>query len=243
MTDPRLLDVYALPTAPNVCEQILREIIKLERFSMAHVTMETGNESLLHRHSKMNEVYFVTEGSGILYNGDEALEVERGAYLVVPPGTSHKLKNSYNSHLEHLVFAIPPFDPDDVELLDGIGYEGKETRRFQYDAEPVVALDNVLIRELIPDEERERLGISLAYGFVEKWKESKPHKHEESKELFYVVSGSGKVNVDNKSYDVKKGSLVYIPTGFYHSLASGREQLTALSIQSPPYKKEDFHLV
>ena len=206
MPEPKLIDVYALPEAENVCEQILREIIRLERFSMAHVTMEPGDASLLHQHSGMNEIYLVTEGSGILYHGDEELEVERGAYLVVPSGRPHKLRNSSGGYLEHLVFAIPPFDPENVELLDNAGYEPKKTRRFQYTVEPKVALDNIEIRELIPEEERQRLGISLAYGFVQEEKESRPHKHEESEELFYVVVGFGKVVINKKTYKLKKTS-------------------------------------
>ena len=46
MPEPRLIDVYGLPTVDNVCNQILREVISLPKFSLAHVIMGEGNVSL-----------------------------------------------------------------------------------------------------------------------------------------------------------------------------------------------------
>jgi mannose-6-phosphate isomerase-like protein (cupin superfamily) len=117
MPHPKLIDVYELPTVSNVCNQNLREVISLPKVSLAHVMMNGDNVSLWHQHSRMSEVYFILEGEGILYYGNRALQVEKGIYVVLPPHTPHKLKNTGKSDLEHLVFAIPPFDSHDVELL------------------------------------------------------------------------------------------------------------------------------
>ena len=116
MATQKLIDVYELPTADNVCNQILREVISLPKVSMAHVTMNPGNVSFWHQHSKMSEIYFVLEGDGILYYGDKSIKAEKGAYLMLPPKMPHKLRNTGNSNLEHLVLAIPPFDPNDVNF-------------------------------------------------------------------------------------------------------------------------------
>src|SRR4030042_6527110 len=99
--DSLLLPIYAT--------NYLGEVISLPKVSLAHVLMEPGNVSLWHRHSNMSEIYFILEGEGILYHGDKALQAENGAYLLLPPDTPHKLRNTGNSALEHLVLAVPPF--------------------------------------------------------------------------------------------------------------------------------------
>jgi mannose-6-phosphate isomerase-like protein (cupin superfamily) len=114
MPESKLIDVYELDPVENVCDQTLREVISLPKVSLAHVIMDEGNVSLWHQHSRMSEVYFILEGEGILYYGNEALQAKKGAYLIIPPNTPHKLKNTGKSDLEHLVFAIPPFDPDPI---------------------------------------------------------------------------------------------------------------------------------
>jgi len=133
MTNPKLIDVYGLPTVDNVCNQILREVLSLPKVSMAHVTMKPGNTSLWHQHSRMSEIYFVLDGEGVLFYGNKSIIAKRGTYLMLPPKTPHKLRNTGNSDLEHLVFAIPPFDPKDVELLDDFANEKYVPEIFDYE--------------------------------------------------------------------------------------------------------------
>ena len=172
MTNPKLIDVYDLPTVDNVCNQILREVLSLPKVSMAHVTMKPGNTSLWHQHSRMSEIYFVLDGEGVLFYGNKSIIAKRGTYLMLPPKTPHKLRNTGNSDLEHLVFAIPPFDPKDVELLDDFANEKDVPEIFDYEKPPITALDGALIYELIPPNERNRLDVALAVGFFAKGKES-----------------------------------------------------------------------
>lgn len=114
---PSVFNVYDLGGVPNVCEQILREVLRLPLTSMAHVTMNKRNASLLHNHKIMEESYFILEGEGILHKGDEAIEVTKGAFLSISKGVFHKLRNIGAGDLEHLIFAYPPFNPADVFLI------------------------------------------------------------------------------------------------------------------------------
>ena len=243
MTEPRLIDVYELPIASNICNQDLREVISLPKVSMAHVTMQKGNVSLWHRHSKMTEIYFVLDGEGILYFGDRALQAGNWSYIVLPPNTPHKLRNIGESDLEHLVFAIPPFDSNDVELLED---SLKETipEKFSYDKPPITALDGALIYELISKDERERLDVALALGFLPQGRKAVPHYHKISEELYYVTNGIGKVKVGEHEFEVKKGSVIYVPINQVHDLENGSnsEELSILCISSPSYTEGDFIL-
>jgi len=244
MAIPRLIDVYQLPTTDNICNQVLREVISLPKVSMAHVIMNPANVSLWHQHSIMTEVYFVLDGEGILYYGDKSIRAKGGTYVMLPPKTPHKLKNIGNSNLEHLVFAVPPFSPHDVELLDDFANETFIPETFKHDKPPITALDGALIYELIPPDERERLDIALAVGFLPKGRKAIPHYHKISEEIYYVSSGVGQVRVDEEKFNIKKGSVIYVLRDKVHALEnkSDSEELNIVCITSPAYKEEDFIL-
>ncbi len=244
MPKPGLIDVYELPTVDNICNQTLREVISLPKVSMAHVIVKPGDESLLHQHSAMNEVYFILDGIGILYYNDQALEAKIGAYLLLPPKTPHKLRNTGDSDLEHLVLAIPPFNPHDVELLDDSHETEPEPRIFEYEKSPIAAPDGATIYELMSGDERKELDVALAFGFLPEEREAIPHYHGISEEIYYVVSGAGRVRLGDMNYDIKRGSVIRIPTNTVHALEnkSKSEVLSILCVSSPAYREGDFLL-
>jgi mannose-6-phosphate isomerase-like protein (cupin superfamily) len=242
MPESKLIDVYELPTVDNVCDQTLREVISLPKVSLAQVIMDGGNVSLWHQHSRMSEVYFILEGEGILYYGNEALQAKKGAYLVIPPNTPHKLRNTGKSDLEHLVFAIPPFDPEDIDIIEDSSIEEALPKKFSYGKHPVTALDGARIYELMNADERKNLDVALALGFLPAGRKAIPHYHRISEELYYVTDGRGKVKVGEKTFDVKKGSVLYVPVNQAHALENGSdsEELKVLCVSSPSYTEEDF---
>jgi len=210
---------------------------------MAHVIMEKGNVSLLHNHYRMKEVYFILEGMGKLYINNKVFEVQKGAYVPIPLHSTHKLENIGKGQLEHLVFVIPPFDANDVHLI-------KEKRPGSFQIMPLMlnkreftSLDGAIVYELGSEKERQATGVGFAAGFLPGDRKAKPHHHKVSEELYYVISGQGKVRLDDKVFDVKKGSLVYIPTKVVHGLGNTySENLEILCVSSPCYKGSDFIL-
>jgi mannose-6-phosphate isomerase-like protein (cupin superfamily) len=242
MKDPQLLNVYDSPTVDNVCNQILREVISLSKISLAHVIMDPGNVSLWHQHGKMSEVYYILEGEGILYYGDRSIKAEKGTYLLLLPKTPHRLDNVGKSRLEHLVFAIPPFDPGDVEILKDFAAKKSVPEKFSHDKPPIVALDGALIYELIPAKDRERLDVGLATGALPGGRKAIGHYHKISEEIYYVISGAGKARVGDENYDIRKGSVVYVPRNKVHALEnkSDEEELSVLCVTSPAYTEGDF---
>jgi mannose-6-phosphate isomerase-like protein (cupin superfamily) len=190
---------------------------------------------------KMAEIYFILEGEGKLYHGMEALNVGKGAHLTLNPFTPHKLRNTGPGRLEHLVLAIPPFDPADVFLLENPNLEpGPET--YERKEPPITALDGATIYELLSKEERLRLGIGLAIGSLPPGRKAIPHYHETSDEIYYIMSGKGRAKIDPIEIKIRKGYVVCIPKTFVHSLenTSDSEELEVLCISSPAYTDEDF---
>jgi len=203
--DPFVLNVYDLPTVDNICNQVLREAIQLQKFSMAHVIVRQGDVSSLHDHHNMKELYFILNGRGKLYVNNKVFEVQKGAYVPIPFNSPHKLKNTGKGQLEHLVFAIPPFNPDDVHLI-----EEKKPGSFQImplppNAREFEALDGATVYELGSEKEREKDDVGFAAGFLPVNKTAKPHYHKASEEIYYVICGQGRVKLDDKAFDVSVG--------------------------------------
>ncbi len=56
--------------------------------------------------------------------------------------------------------------------------------------------------------------------------EGPPHAHAEKDQVFYIVSGEGKIMVGEDEYSVKPGCLVYLPSGLRHqSITTSAEPL------------------
>lgn len=70
---------------------------------------------------------------------------------------------------------------------------------------------------------------------------SNEHAHGDQEELFYCVSGSGRIRVDGEEARVAPGDLVYAPPGSRHQLINdGKEVFKVLAVVSPPFIPEKF---
>jgi quercetin dioxygenase-like cupin family protein len=60
------------------------------------------------------------------------------------------------------------------------------------------------------------------------------HKHDEE-HCFYVLSGTGTMNIDGKSYEMRPGSAIFVPPNAMHQpVVDEGEDLNVIVIYSPP---------
>jgi len=237
--NPLKLNVYDLPTVDNVCNQILREVsLPFSDVSMAHVSMGIGNTSLMHKHESMEEIYYILKGEGVLCVGEGSYKVGKGSYLEIPKNTPHMLSNLGQGILEHLVFACPPFNPDDVHMVDfeaNPAIEVLDNRR-----EAVEAQDGAIVYELDDMETRSRRRFGLASGVLPKGKRAIPHYHRRADEVYYVIDGGGNINLNGSRSMVIPGMVVFVPRGVVHGLESSNEALEVLCLSCPDYDDGDM---
>ena len=241
---PYILNIYDIPTVENICNQILREVIKLESVSLAHVLMYPKNVSLLHNHYFTNEKYFILSGRGILYLNNQAYNVKKGAYVSIDVRVPHKLKNiSESEDLEHLVISTPSFDPRDIKLILR-EFEEPQVKDLNLLTESHISHDGATVYELNSLKERTNSNIGIAVGYLKGLKKAKQHYHIKSEEVYFVIRGEGTIKLDDKDENIGKGSLIYIPQNIHHSLKNTLKQpLEILCLSSPPYSKGDFILI
>ena len=94
-------------------------------------------------------------------------------------------------------------------------------------------LENIKVQSLYND--------SLSSSFLI-WidKEVKLHYHANHTEQVYILQGTGIMKVNNQSYDVSPGDLIYIPPRAHHSVkVLSDEPMKVLSIQAPKFVGED----
>jgi len=73
---------------------------------------------------------------------------------------------------------------------------------------------------------------------------SNPHLHDDAEEIFYVISGSGRIKVGEEEEDIAPGSCIFIPPKTLHQLLNtGHEELRVLAVTSPPFSTTGFKKV
>src|SRR5437763_13254158 len=102
-------------------------------------------------------------------------------------------------------------------------------------AEPFVTKDGSTIRELHHTAEQ-----SLAEATLEPDQATERHYHRASEEIYFVVKGSGDMEVDGEHRRIAVGDAVLIPAGAWHSLHNnGTSELRILCSCAPPYSHDD----
>jgi len=232
------VNVYELPLAFNICDQLLREVDRTPSWSMAHVLMNPKAWSLLHEHHKMKEAYIITHGTGHLVCGDDIFVVQAGDLIWIPEYTRHKLTNTSVGRLEHLVIAAPPFDPADIHLDESwqdpdVVPQPKVQPPIDdcFDGAKIIAyeLDDVA---------------SVAFGWVtaDPTRRKPAHYHKETTEWIFVVEGQGAIEVDGASHPITRGDWIRIDPGEEHAFRNENdESLVVVCICTPCFSMSDVH--
>jgi mannose-6-phosphate isomerase-like protein (cupin superfamily) len=85
--------------------------------SLAEATVPPGGETAEHLHREAEEIYVFIGGAGRLRVGEEERDVAAGDFVVIPPGTPHKLWNpSAGEPLSLFCCCSPPYSDDDTVL-------------------------------------------------------------------------------------------------------------------------------
>ena len=101
-------------------------------------------------------------------------------------------------------------------------------------AKPFTTKDGSTIRELMRAGEQSLAEASLAPGQA-----TERHYHAVSEELYYVIEGTGEMEIDNEHSAVGPGDAILIPPGAWHQITADATGLRFLCCCSPPYLHED----
>ncbi len=117
-------------------------------------------------------------------------------------------------------------------------------RKLQNCAE-ITAGDGTLLRELLhPDRDYSFNGpYSLAHAALPPGKASREHRLKGS-EVYFVISGSGRMHIDDEVAEIETGDAIEIPPGSIQWVENtGLADLSFLCIVDPAWKPEDEEIL
>jgi mannose-6-phosphate isomerase-like protein (cupin superfamily) len=101
--------------------------------------------------------------------------------------------------------------------------------------EAFVTKDGSTIRELHHTQVQ-----SLAEATLEVEQATERHYHRVAEEIYFVLKGQGRMEVDGDVTHVRPGDAVLIPAGAWHQLENnGTSELRILCCCAPPYSHDD----
>ena len=107
-----------------------------------------------------------------------------------------------------------------------------------------VTKDGSSIRELMHPAVHGNIRQSLAEARVPPGASTRPHRHRNSEELYFILSGSGRMTLGEAEFAIAPGDTVLIPPGTPHCLRNtGDETLCLLCACAPAYRHEDTEML
>jgi len=112
------------------------------------------------------------------------------------------------------------------------------------DAEAYQTKDGSIIRELMHPGIHENTNQSLAEATVPPGVVTLLHKHGMTEELYFIISGTGLMTLEDEQFDVVKGDTICISPGTAHKIENnGTEPLVFLCCCAPAYSHDDTMLL
>jgi mannose-6-phosphate isomerase-like protein (cupin superfamily) len=102
-------------------------------------------------------------------------------------------------------------------------------------AEPFTTKDGSTIRELHHTEEQ-----SLAEARLEPGQATERHYHARTEEIYFLVDGQGRMEIDGDTRAVGPGDAILIPAGARHQIRA-QTPLRFLCCCAPPYSHDDTY--
>lgn len=116
-TEYKKVEPYITKDGSTIRELMHPAVHGNSKQSLAEATVPAGGKTLLHKHAAAEEIYHITEGSGIMTLGSEEFEVRAGDTVCIPPGTPHRIRNAGKEPLKILCCCAPAYSHEDTELM------------------------------------------------------------------------------------------------------------------------------
>jgi mannose-6-phosphate isomerase-like protein (cupin superfamily) len=111
--------------------------------------------------------------------------------------------------------------------------------RHRDSAEAFTTLDGSTIRVLLDARFGGAFKQSLAEATLAPAAGTRRHYHARTEEIYVVLAGAGRMEVDGDVREVEPGDAVLIPPGAWHEIVAGAEELRFLCCCAPQYSDED----
>ncbi|MBP84411.1 MAG: hypothetical protein CMO61_11255 [Verrucomicrobiales bacterium] len=106
--------------------------------------------------------------------------------------------------------------------------------------EPFITADGSTIRSILDLSNAPVEKQSLAEAILPPGGATERHWHKTSEEFYFILQGTGTVEIDGSKQEIRVGDAVLIPNGQWHQIiADSHTELRFLCCCAPPYSHED----
>jgi mannose-6-phosphate isomerase-like protein (cupin superfamily) len=105
---------------------------------------------------------------------------------------------------------------------------------------PFTTKDGSTIRSILDRTNAPVKKQSLAEAQVPAGGATRRHYHKLAEEFYFILEGTGEMEIDGETREVGPGDAVLIPAGAWHTITA-REPLRFLCCCAPPYAHEDTY--
>ena len=106
---------------------------------------------------------------------------------------------------------------------------------------PFITKDGSTIRSILDLTNAPVEKQSLAEATVPAGGATERHYHKLSEEFYFILEGSGMVEIDGESKHVHPGDAILIPRKSWHQIMAAGSSLRFLCCCAPPYSHEDTY--
>ena len=106
------------------------------------------------------------------------------------------------------------------------------------DQAPFTTKDGSTIRSILDLSNAPVQNQSLAEASVPPGGSTQRHWHRDSEEFYFILEGSGRMEIGGEARELGAGDAVLIPAGAWHQITAA-ETLRFLCCCAPPYRHED----
>lgn len=204
-----------------------------------------------HFHHNIEEMYVILNGEAEFTVNGRTSKIKAPAVIPCKMGDSHAIYNASGQPLRWLNFAVSQtkgrgdaFDLGDTRVgaaLDAVPVfvSARLEREKLKENIPAFPGSGVLYRSLLGPEVFASDWNNVGHVVVQPTKSSDTRQATGAEEVYYVINGTGKINVGSSSADVKAGDSFYVRLGESVSVAnSGADDLELLVITIAPSKKK-----
>ena len=116
-------NVEAVPSFVTKDGSEIRELLAyrnsgIRKQSLAEARLQPGQSTQEHYHRVTEEIYYITQGRGLMRIEGEEREVQVGDAVAIPPGQRHKITNSGPEVLKLLCCCAPAYEHDDTVMTE-----------------------------------------------------------------------------------------------------------------------------
>ena len=195
-----------------------------KRLTMIRQHYAPGGTHLPHKHDLAEQTYYLESGNAQVRVGEDAYDLVPGSIVYIPPRVEHEFKNNSDESCVNILISVIV---DEVDITTSSKLRGFCVQPGDVKHVPGIATkkDGTPNTTNLMDESllhRRKENGTVRLGMIRQWYgvggRHFPHRHSDNEQAYYLAKGNARVRVGDETFDMTRGTVVYLPSNIEHEL-------------------------